>query len=77
MGHVRLKAARQSSQWQMRVTAGSPVNLTVERNGQMQQVTVDTAAVARELPDASQTQQRPGPDDPGFGIADANRRRDP
>ena len=44
------------------LTAGSPVNLTVERNGQMQQVTVDTAAVARELPDESESQQLPGPD---------------
>ncbi len=44
--------------------AGSPVILTVERNGQMQQVTVDTTAIPVAPPGVSQSQQVPGPDEP-------------
>lgn len=46
------------------VGAGSPVILTVERNGQVQQVTVDTTAVPVQPLDTSQSPQLPGPDDP-------------
>lgn len=44
------------------VGAGSPVVLTVERNGQTQQVTVDPAAAMAEVPMAEDPQQ-PSPED--------------
>ena len=45
------------------MSAGGPVNLTVERNGQVQQVTVDPTTIPVGLPDANQPTQLPGPDD--------------
>ncbi len=44
------------------VSAGGAVTLTVERNGQVQQVTVDTAAIPVTPPGANQPQPLPGPD---------------
>lgn len=45
------------------VGAGGPVILTVERNGQVQQVTVDTTALPVEPLDASPSQPPPDPDE--------------
>jgi len=45
------------------VNAGGPVILTVERNGQVQQVTVDTTALPVEPLDVSPSQPVPDPDE--------------
>lgn len=44
------------------VGSGGPVILTVERNGQVQQVTVDPTSVALQLQDAVASQNAPDPD---------------
>jgi general secretion pathway protein C len=44
------------------VGAGSPVVLTIERNGQSQQVTVDPAAAMAEVPAAQDAPQEPSPE---------------
>lgn len=45
------------------VGAGSPVVLTIERNGQAQQVTVDPSAVMAEAPAAQEAPQQPSGED--------------
>lgn len=46
------------------VGAGSPVVLTIERNGQTQQVTVDPSSAMAEVPAAADVPQQPTPDSP-------------
>jgi general secretion pathway protein C len=45
------------------IGGGSPVTLTIERNGVEQQVTVDPASVAADMPSASDPQPVANPDD--------------